>query len=177
MPTGKKVFSQGHGAKPTPSQRRLNPQPHRPGVAQPKMASHMKKQPVLPPVYRPQPAPKTVQSKVANTAKNQNNVKVPSMRRQQNSSAVLQPKAGAFRSSVIQLICHKCHMLRGHRLTCSEHPNNRPRAIAPRGFTGNLGTSHPPHGANKLPTKKLGSKNAGRRRRLAAAVANSINNG
>jgi hypothetical protein len=41
--------------------------PGKPGVAQPKMAiaSHIKKQPVAPPAYRPQSAPKAMQPKMA----------------------------------------------------------------------------------------------------------------
>src|SRR5215213_603405 len=46
------------------------PQPHKPGVMQPQMAmaSRMNRQPVAPPVYRPQSSPKTVQAKTTHPA-------------------------------------------------------------------------------------------------------------
>jgi len=70
MNPGKHVFSQKQSARHTTG--RQPGAPHRPGVAQPKMAAipHLKKQPVAPPVYRPQPAPKAVQPKLANAAQN-----------------------------------------------------------------------------------------------------------
>lgn len=67
MNSRKNVFSQKQSARHTTVQQHGTP--HRPCVAQPKMAAPpLKKQPVAPPVYRPQPAPKAVQPKLANTA-------------------------------------------------------------------------------------------------------------
>jgi hypothetical protein len=60
--------SQGHGAKHMPGQQAGNQQIHKPGVLQPKMAmtSQIKKPQVAPPVYRPQPIPRVLQTKRAN---------------------------------------------------------------------------------------------------------------
>ncbi|MDQ1610362.1 MAG: hypothetical protein QOG00_293 [Pyrinomonadaceae bacterium] len=191
MPTPKNLFPQARGVQPTPNGRPVNPQQHRPGVAQPKVAQpkvaqpkvaavspHMSKQPVAPPVYRPQPVPKAVQSKAANAAPTRNHAGVPLASRPQTAPAVLQPKAGASNSSVVQLKCKKCQYTKGHSDECPNNPNNKVATTpTPRAFTGNLGVSHPQHGTNTLPTKKLGSKDARRRRRLAATVSNSITGG
>ena len=56
-----------HAAKP-PTARRAG-EPHRTGVAQPKMAEpQAKKPPAAPPAYRPQPTPKVLQTKSAHVA-------------------------------------------------------------------------------------------------------------
>jgi hypothetical protein len=64
----KNGLPQGFGANPLHCQQRGNPKTHQPGVMQPKMSmasQMMKKPPVPPPVYRPQPVPKVLQTKSA----------------------------------------------------------------------------------------------------------------
>jgi hypothetical protein len=109
--------------------------PGKPSSAQPKttIASHMKKQPVAPPVYRPQPAPKAMQPKMRGSllknpppsappinrsqpalqskrasgrqpaVKTSGQPVAPPMSRTQQMTGVLQPKFGARPSTVIQL--------------------------------------------------------------------------
>lgn len=72
-------------------------QPGKPFIVQPKIAiaSHAKKQPAAPPAYRPQPAPKAMQLKMAGGSQ-----------QHQPLTAVVQPKSGARPSTVIQ--CKNC---------------------------------------------------------------------
>ncbi|MDQ1559872.1 MAG: hypothetical protein QOD32_2932 [Pyrinomonadaceae bacterium] len=63
----KNGLTKTHGANHLHCQPACKPQPHRPGVMQPKLAlpSQQKPQPVAPQVYRPQPVPKVLQTKTA----------------------------------------------------------------------------------------------------------------
>ncbi|HJR08851.1 MAG TPA: hypothetical protein VJ842_16445 [Pyrinomonadaceae bacterium] len=69
----KNALPQGGGANTMRSQRTNNPHPYKPNVMQPKaaQASQSNRQPVAPPVYRPQTVPKAVQPKVASAARPQ----------------------------------------------------------------------------------------------------------
>lgn len=122
MKLPKVSLSQRHGAKPLPGKSQSQSPPHQPGIAQPKMAiaSHMKKQPVAPPAYRPQSAPKTMQPKMAGGLQQPQAVNqspqpmTASMSRTRHMTAVVQPKSLARPSTVIQckncLSCpHKAH--------------------------------------------------------------------
>ncbi|MDQ1593123.1 MAG: hypothetical protein QOG71_3750 [Pyrinomonadaceae bacterium] len=66
MNSRKNAQPPGHAAKRAPVASPVTAHPPRPCVAQPKMAtlSHMRAQPVAPPVYRPQTAPKVLQTKL-----------------------------------------------------------------------------------------------------------------
>jgi hypothetical protein len=71
----KNPLSQGFNLNRLPGQQHGKPQPHQPSVAQPKMAAALavKSQPVAPPVYRPQPVPKVLQTKSASAHQSQPN--------------------------------------------------------------------------------------------------------
>src|SRR5689334_19186992 len=78
-----------------PGQQRNNPHPHRPSVLQPKMglASQPNKQPVAPPVYRPDPK-KVVQPKMAAVVQEvSKSPKAPPVYRPQPTPQVLQTKS------------------------------------------------------------------------------------
>jgi hypothetical protein len=130
------ALSQRHDTKPWPRKPQRQSPSHQPGIAQPKIpiASHMKKQPVAPPAYRPQPAPKAMQTKMAGGLQRQPlaspavNHPQPVLQAKSASGrqplavnpsarpmpapsrtaepAVVQPKSGARSSTVIQ--CKNC---------------------------------------------------------------------
>src|SRR5436309_1786743 len=94
MHSRKNAFSQEQGIRHTTV--RQSEKTHRPGVVQPKMAAvpHFKKQPVAPPVYRPQHAPKAVQPKPANATRNSASRVAPPVYRPE-AKKIIQPKMAA----------------------------------------------------------------------------------
>ena len=119
-PSNKSGTNRGGGRRPHVSARST------PSVAQPKMAiaSKINKQPVAPPVYKPQQGPRAVQAKWANTSnRRQPSTTQPVERAQSPASvtrqmtSVLQPKVG--RPTVIQLKkCVSCPH-KAHAGTCT----------------------------------------------------------
>jgi hypothetical protein len=103
----KKPPLQAHGANLMRARQTVNAQPPKAGVMQPKMATaaQMRKPPVAPPVYRPQPVPKVMQMKTAIapplSAQSRRPVAPPVYRPQMPSKAV-QAKGGP-RMAIIQL--------------------------------------------------------------------------
>ncbi len=85
---------QTHVANPLHCQQTRQPQPHSAGIMQPKMAMPLQtKQPVAPPVYRPQQTPNALQPKVANGAVKHNPPSAPPVYRPRSKPQIVRQKA------------------------------------------------------------------------------------
>jgi hypothetical protein len=128
----KKGLPHGFRANGLNNQQTSKPHPHQPGAVQPKMATtpQMQRQPVAPPVYRPQPTPRVLQQKaltLPGASQNRRAPAVPPVYRPQPTPKVLQAKRSAEKFAPAQ--CQVKGRLPSANASC--HPTLK-QAVQPK---------------------------------------------
>jgi len=140
-----------------PGQSAGNQKPGRPGVAPPNVATAvpLKKQPVAPPAFRPQPTAKAVQPQMTSAAHNRNPLlSAPAPTPIQMKNQIRNPRsAWSNRVGVIQRKCGKCGSAYHAQAQCTASQQEQQAY-----FTSSR--SHGWHGKNKSVPKKIKAKQA-----------------